>query len=165
VASDLANPGIVDNHLTGPHRLQSARVTPVQSGEVLPHRISLAGGASLEARQFDGTDEIREPRHLTPHARTMTMSPCPEPDNTRFTADGPQIELVLSTWRQNCERGAVLPRTNKASVQLVLLASCGGKRWVVEDAGSVLDELDAAVEGSAFNHVERDVGVAVVDAF
>jgi NAD(P)-dependent dehydrogenase (short-subunit alcohol dehydrogenase family) len=76
-----------------------------------------------------------------------------------------QIELVLSTWRQNWERGAVLPRTNKARVQLALLASCGGKRWVVEEAGSVLDELDAAVEGSAFDHVERDVGVAVVDAF
>jgi hypothetical protein len=46
-----------------------------------------------------------------------------------------------------------------------LLASCGGKRWVVEYAGPVLDELDAAVEGSAIDHVERDVGVAVVDAF
>jgi hypothetical protein len=36
---------------------------------------------------------------------------------------------------------------------------------VVEDAGPVLDELDAAVEGAAIDHVERDVGVAVVDAF
>jgi hypothetical protein len=52
-----------------------------------------------------------------------------------------------------------------AGVQLALLASCGGKRWVVEYAGPVLDELDAAVEGSAIDHVERDVGVAVVDAF
>ena len=48
---------------------------------------------------------------------------------------------------------------------LALLASCGGKRWVVEYAGPVLDELDAAVEGSAIDHVERDVGVAIVDAF
>ena len=56
------------------------------------------------------------------------------------------------------------PRKNKAGVQLALLASCGGKRWVVEYAGPVLDELDAAVEGSAIDHVERDVGVAVVDA-
>ncbi len=56
-------------------------------------------------------------------------------------------------------------RTNKAGVQLALLASCGGKRWVVEYAGPVLDELAAAVEGSAIDHVERDVGVAVVDAF
>ena len=57
------------------------------------------------------------------------------------------------------------PRKNKAGVQLALLASCGGKRWVVEYAGPVLDELDTAVEGSAIDHVERDVGVAVVDAF
>jgi hypothetical protein len=56
-------------------------------------------------------------------------------------------------------------RTNRAGVQLDLLASCGGKWWVVEYAGPVLEELDAAVEGSAIDHVERDVGVAVVDAF
>src|SRR5262245_19316363 len=76
-----------------------------------------------------------------------------------------QIDVVLSTWQQNCERAAALPRTSKAGVQLALLASGGAKGWVVEDAGSVLDELDAAVAGSAFDHVERDVGVAVVDAF
>jgi hypothetical protein len=57
-----------------------------------------------------------------------------------------------------------LART-KAGVQLAFLASCGGKRWVVEYTGPVLDELDAAIEGSAIDHVERDVGVAVVDAF
>jgi hypothetical protein len=56
-------------------------------------------------------------------------------------------------------------RTNKAGFQLALLASCGGKRWVVKYAGPVFDELDAAIEGSAIDHVERDVGVAVVDAF
>jgi hypothetical protein len=57
------------------------------------------------------------------------------------------------------------PRTNRAGVRLALLALGRGKRWVVEYAGPVLDELDAAVEGSAIDHVERDVGVAVVDAF
>ena len=56
-------------------------------------------------------------------------------------------------------------RTNKAGFQLALLASCAGKRWVVKYAGPVFDELDAAIEGSAIDHVERDVGVAVVDAF
>ena len=56
-------------------------------------------------------------------------------------------------------------RTNGTVVRLALLASGRGKWWVVEDARPVLDELDAAVEGSAIDHVERDVGVAVVDAF
>ena len=36
---------------------------------------------------------------------------------------------------------------------------------MVEYAGSVLDELGAAVEGFAVDHVEGDVGIAVVDAF
>ena len=55
--------------------------------------------------------------------------------------------------------------SNRAGVRLALLALGRGKRWVVEYAGPVLDELDAAVERSAIDHVERDVGVAVVDAF
>ena len=40
---------------------------------------------------------------------------------------------------------------------LDLLALGRGKRWVVEYAGPVLDELDAAVAGSAIDHVDRDV--------
>lgn len=37
--------------------------------------------------------------------------------------------------------------------------------WALEHARPVLDELDAAVEGAVVDHVERDVGIAVVDAF
>src|SRR5215207_5398393 len=39
------------------------------------------------------------------------------------------------------------------------------ERWVLEHAGPVLDQLDAAVEGAVVDHLEGDVGVAVVDAF
>ena len=55
-------------------------------------------------------------------------------------------------------------RTNGTVVRLAVLALDRGQRWVVEYAGPVLDQLDAAVEGLAIGHVERDVGVAVVDA-
>src|SRR5262245_952393 len=89
-----------------------------------------------------------------------------------FAAEEATVALTYRADRNSSEHVAAERRarggsaaTNKARVQLALLASCGGKRWVVEDAGSVLDELDAAVEGSAFDHVECDVGVAVVDAF
>jgi hypothetical protein len=41
VAADLTGPGVVDDHLPGPHGLQRAGVTVVQRGEVLPDRISL----------------------------------------------------------------------------------------------------------------------------
>jgi hypothetical protein len=38
-------------------------------------------------------------------------------------------------------------------------------KWrVLEHSGSVFDYLDAAVEGAAADHVEDDIGVAVVDA-
>jgi hypothetical protein len=57
------------------------------------------------------------------------------------------------------------PRTSRAAVRLALLASGRDKWWVVEYAGSLLDELDTAVEGSAIDHVEPDVLIAVVDAF
>lgn len=94
-----------------------------------------------------------------------------------WSADGTQFGLLEITRNQQpgVAHGPIqprmllprrpAPRRNKAGVQLALSASCGGKRWVVEYAGPVLDELDAAVEGSAIDHVERDVGVAVVDAF
>src|SRR5439155_12389477 len=75
----------------------------------------------------------------------------------------PEVDTSLYPHRAVNRRAAA--RTNKAGVQLALLASCAGKRGVVEYARPVLDELDAAVEGSAIDHVERDVGVAVVDAF
>src|ERR671910_852815 len=46
------------------------------------------------------------------------------------------------------------------------IESCGGVEWwVLEHAGPVLDQLDAAVEGAVVDHLEGDVRVAVVDAF
>jgi hypothetical protein len=88
-------------------------------------------------------------------------------DGTQFGLLGITRNQVSRTDRSNLE--CCYPTTGatqeQGRVQLALLASCGGKRWVVEYAGPVLDELDAAVEGSAIDHVERDVGVAVVDAF
>ena len=41
----------------------------------------------------------------------------------------------------------------------------GAERRVLEHAGLVLDQLDAAVEGPVLDHFEGDVRVAVVDAF
>ena len=35
---------------------------------------------------------------------------------------------------------------------------------MLEYLGPVFDQLDAPVEGAAVDHVEQDVGVAVVDA-
>jgi len=41
----------------------------------------------------------------------------------------------------------------------------GAERRVLEHAGLVLDQLDAAVEGAVLDHLEGDVRIAVVDAF
>jgi hypothetical protein len=47
-----------------------------------------------------------------------------------------------------------------------LATSCGRSEWwVLQHAGPVLDQLGAAVEGAVVDHVEGDVGIAVVDAF
>src|SRR4029453_3698575 len=43
-------------------------------------------------------------------------------------------------------------------------AGRGSERWVLEHPGPVLDELDAAVEGAVVDHLQGDVGIAVVDA-
>src|ERR671919_2844440 len=57
-------------------------------------------------------------------------------------------------------------RKRPLGVALVLATSCGGvERWMLEDAGPVLDQLDAAVEDAGVDHLEGNVGVAVVDAF
>ncbi len=55
------------------------------------------------------------------------------------------------------------PRRRDASISCQL--RCGRERCVFEDPWTVLHELAPPVEGSAGDHVERDVGVAVVDAF
>src|SRR5574339_339787 len=46
-------------------------------------------------------------------------------------------------------------------------SASGSRRegWALEHARPVLDEQGAAVEGAVVDHVERDVGIAVVDAF
>jgi hypothetical protein len=41
----------------------------------------------------------------------------------------------------------------------------GPERRVLEHAGLVLDQLDAAVEGAVLDHLEGDVRIAVIDAF
>ena len=53
-------------------------------------------------------------------------------------------------------------------LQVLQQRTASGSRrdgWALEHARSVLDELGAAVEGAVVDHVERDVGIAVVDAF
>ena len=61
-------------------------------------------------------------------------------------------------------------RATPCSVQrrsTVQRSASGSRRegWALEHARPVLDELDAAIEGAVVDHVERDVGIAVVDAF
>ena len=78
---DLAGMGIVDDHLTRPHRLQGVRVALVQRGEVLPDRIGLTGGASLPARQLHRIHEVGQPWHRNPtfpfRPPGMLAVPCP----------------------------------------------------------------------------------------
>src|SRR5215470_7181306 len=76
MATDLAGPGIVDHHLTRPHRLQNVTVTLVQRGEVLPHRIGQARRARLLARQFYRTGEVREPWHRDPYPSSGSAGSC-----------------------------------------------------------------------------------------
>ena len=92
VAADLAGPGVVDHHLARPRGLEDVGVAPVQCGEVLPDRISLARGAGLLARQLHGADEIRKPRHPNPHFLAR-----PEPPWRRTTP-------LCGRWRDNCSR-------------------------------------------------------------
>src|ERR687897_3134137 len=54
--------------------------------------------------------------------------------------------------------------STQLSSGLVLATSRGRlERWVLQDAGPILRQLDAPVEGAAADHVEGDVRVAVVD--
>jgi hypothetical protein len=66
VASDLAGVRVVDDHLARPHVLQSAGISSVQRGEVLPDRISPSIGPSLPAYHLGSTGEFRKPRHPDP---------------------------------------------------------------------------------------------------
>jgi hypothetical protein len=103
---------------------------------------------------------LRRPRRR--HARQPQRSTA---SKTQTSAVAPTAGSSPSPDGDKAAIRRAAARTNKAGFQLALLASCGGKRWVVKYAGPVFDELDAAIEGSAIDHVERDVGVAVVDAF
>src|SRR6185437_8816697 len=76
VAADLAGPGVVDHHLARPRGLEDVGIAPVQCGEVLPDRISLARGAGLLARQLHGADEIRKPRHRNTTLPYAAGTPC-----------------------------------------------------------------------------------------
>src|ERR687895_2010720 len=62
-------------------------------------------------------------------------------------------------------RFALRPRTARyPSARLVLATSRGRlERWLLQDAGPVLHQLEAPVEGAVADHVEGDVRVAVVD--
>src|SRR5215207_3980406 len=76
----------------------------------------------------------------------------------RARAPGQRHSTLTRGFKQEHQR---LPLTSS----WVLATSCGGvERWVLEDAGPVLDQLDAAVEGAVVDHLEGDVRVAVVDA-
>ena len=75
-----------------------------------------------------------------------------------------QLSFADRSERRGLPTRRAALRTNRAGGRLALLGSGRGKGWVVEYARPVLDELDAAVEGSAIDHIERDVGVAVIDA-
>src|SRR5262245_10514512 len=56
-------------------------------------------------------------------------------------------------------------RPNSGSPRRRSAAGSRREGWALEHAWPVLDELGAAVEGAVVDHVEGDVGIAVVDAF
>jgi hypothetical protein len=83
--------------------------------------------------------------------------------------------MMPNRWRLSCERH-LAERKEPCSVQrrstqmngfLQQRSASGSRRegWTLENARPVLDEQGAAVEDAVVDHVERDVGIAVVDAF
>src|SRR5262245_13092638 len=149
-----------------PAEARDVGVTHSTAARIQPYRqdptaleIYLADFWIIEAADLDVALQ-----HVAEESRAGEIAP--------LRGRGATVALTYRANRTRTEHVAAELRARGGSasheqgrVRLALLASCGGKRWVVEDAGSVLDELDAAVEGSAFDHVECDVGVAVVDAF
>ena len=99
----------------------------------------------------------------TPHSRVCgIVTPRNSCNPVRIAQN--QTEPVV-VKRPIQPEGLLLDERRGPGVSLAVLALGRAKGWVVKYVGPVLDELDAAVEGSAIDHVERDVGVTVVDAF
>ena len=63
VAADVTGVGVEDRDLARPDGLERAGVAMFDGGQVLPDGIDLTGRSGLPARQLDGRDEIRKPRH------------------------------------------------------------------------------------------------------
>jgi hypothetical protein len=72
---------------------------------------------------------------------------------------------IIAAKLERRRRPELIVAEQGCSGALRALRSCrGGERGVLEHTGPVLDQLDAVVEGAAVDHLEGDVGVAVVDA-
>src|ERR687898_3285874 len=105
------------------------------------------------------------------HVWSSGASPSPCCSSAPSPVTNPSSDIVMSAITFGIpasSRSDSAPRAASAVWRLAgwRLASCGGaERWVLEHAGSVLDQLDAAVEGAVVDHLEGDVRVAVVDAF
>jgi hypothetical protein len=73
----------------------------------------------------------------------------PAPADQRLTT-----HLSFRRVGTTCELPVVLERAS----------SVGRERRVIEHSGPILNELDGTIEGVVVDHLEGDIGVAVVDA-
>src|SRR4051794_41116745 len=96
----------------------------------------------------------------------MTLASCSTPD-PNCPAAGDFAQCRSCRW-EGSRRRASAARPAPSVLLCAGLARAsrrGAERRVLEHAWLVLDQLDAAVEGPVLDHLESDVGVAVVDAF
>lgn len=68
-------------------------------------------------------------------------------------------------WRTATTPWPQWPGTCSSAPRSRCAAPSHAERRVLEHAGLVLDQLDAAVEGAVLDHLEGNVRIAVVDAF
>jgi hypothetical protein len=114
VASDLASAGIINHHLTRPHRLQNVSITLVQCGEVLRDRISLTAArvclrASSTALVKSGNHGISTPCSLGGRTGSLTADFGPP-----ATSSSPAPPQMKAPYRQRSWPGPVYRRRRPA---------------------------------------------------
>src|SRR5439155_13032704 len=77
--------------------------------------------------------------------------------------DSANASAVSSSWRE-FPASVFSTRTSRGSHSGARSGSGVRARWTGEHRGDVLEQLESAVERSAGNHLEGDIGIPVVDA-
>ncbi|HTW07501.1 MAG TPA: hypothetical protein VME46_08325 [Acidimicrobiales bacterium] len=113
-------------------------------------------GKHCEADFGEVLTEERRPGLITRPASRAARAPAANPSLARLAvAPGPRIVLD----------SASVPLVSFSALRRLAARLRTDKRWGFEDTWTVLHELAPPVECPAGDQVERDVGVAVVDAF